>query len=81
MAQNRHEFTAGVDTYNGTTAYTSLSNFRACGGTELLKLDLRVSHVGGGDLKIYGLWKDATFMVHGEPLSMDVVVGDFRVGT
>ena len=40
-----------------------------------------VSHVGGGSLKIYGLWKSPLFMNHGEPMSFNVVVGDFRVGT
>ena len=55
MAQNGTEFVAGVDTYNGTTAYASYDTYKRCGGKELLKIDLRVAHVGGGQLKIHGL--------------------------
>ena len=34
MAQNQHEFTAGVDTYNGTCAYTSLASLVAMATAE-----------------------------------------------
>jgi hypothetical protein len=30
MAQNGVEFVAGVDTYNGTTAYTSYDTYKRC---------------------------------------------------
>jgi hypothetical protein len=36
MAQNGVEFVAGVDTYNGTTAYTSYDTYKWCDGKELL---------------------------------------------
>eukprot|EP01043_Picozoa_sp_COSAG02_P048766 COSAG02_NODE_4826_length_4934_cov_13.787590_1_plen_467_part_00 len=81
MAQNGVEFVAGLDTYNGTTAYCSYDMYKRCGGKELLKIDLRVAHVGGGQLKIYGLWAKPVFMNHGNPMSFDIVVGDFRVMT
>jgi hypothetical protein len=82
MAQNGVEFVAGVDTYNGTTAYTSYDTYKRCGGNSLLKIDLRVAHVGGGQLKIHGLWKNVQFMNHGQPFrTLDIVVGDFRVMT
>jgi hypothetical protein len=49
---------------------------------DLLKIDLRVAHVGGGQLKIHGLWKNVQFMNHGQPFrTLDIVVGDFRVMT
>ena len=81
MAQNGTEFVAGVDTYNGTTAYASYDTYKRCGGKELLKIDLRVAHVGGGQLKIHGLWAGVQFMNHGQPMTIDVVVGDFKVMT
>ena len=34
--------------YNGTTAYARYDTYKRCGGKELLKIDLRVAHVGGG---------------------------------
>ena len=36
-------------------------------------------HVGGGKLKIYGLWGRATLMNHGNPMTVDAVIGDFKV--
>ena len=47
----------------------------------MLKIDLRVAHVGGGQLKIHGLWAGVQFMNHGQPMTIDVVVGDFKVMT
>ena len=76
MGPNGYEFTAGLDTYNGTTAYMGLDTYLACGQElkDLLKLNLEVSHVGGGKLKIYGLWGRATLMNHGNPVTVDVGV-------
>ena len=79
MGQNSYEFTAGVDTFNGTPMYCGFNTFKACGGEKLLELELNVSHVGGGGLKIHGLWADVLLMNHGHPFVTDIVVGDFSV--
>ena len=42
MAQNGTEFVAGVDTYNGTTAYASYDTYKRCGGKELLNHPVRL---------------------------------------
>ena len=81
MFQNGYECVLGLDTYNGTPGYVGFNTWKAAGGTKLLKIDLKVSHVGGGILKIHGLWKDALLHNHSHPMTFDMVVGSYSVST
>eukprot|EP01046_Picozoa_sp_COSAG06_P054772 COSAG06_NODE_9859_length_1802_cov_16.537874_1_plen_199_part_00 len=74
MFQSGCECEAGLDSYNGTPVYMGEATYRASGLGPLLKVNLTVSHVGGGGLKILGLAKEAMLMIHSHPVTVDIIV-------
>ena len=86
MFPNGHAVTAGIDTFNGTWAFMGYDNFkRAIKDMEtaptLMKLRLRVTHVGGGDLVLHGLWKGANLMINGQPKTTHIVIGSMAISS
>jgi hypothetical protein len=47
----------------------------------LLKVNLTVSHVGGGGLKNLGLAKEAMLMIHSHPVMVDIIVGEMNISS
>eukprot|EP01046_Picozoa_sp_COSAG06_P066139 COSAG06_NODE_16549_length_994_cov_35.538547_2_plen_249_part_01 len=81
MFQSGCECEAGLDSYNGTPVYMGEATYRASGIGPLLKVDLSVSHVGGGGLKILGLAKDTLLMIHSHPVTVDIIVGEMNINS
>ena len=44
-------------------------------------MNLTVSHVGGGGLKILGLAKEAMLMIHSHPVTVDIIVGEMNISS
>ena len=81
MFQNGHTAMLGIDSYNGTPCYASHDTYIAAGAGGLMNIDMKVTHVGGGSLKIYGLWKNVLLMCHDHPFTIDVVIGEMSVNS
>ena len=81
MFQSGCECEAGLDSYNGTPVYMGEATYRASGLGPLLKVNLTVSHVGGGGLKILGLAKEAMLMIHSHPVTVDIIVGEMNISS